>query len=294
MDLRKFDLTKHATGGLSMYVRDGRVHLTSIASSTPAARIHSWRTRIRGAWLIKVDGSLVESIDDVVRAFVGLRTSGSPSVMLLFSHPEVRPNLSQDGLPIVSSAPFTQHTHDELNNRWEFSTVTEHLRTCRPSYEHVRSGDFLNVVTRVMRLTRGKLLKQPDWDEWQASEYLQLDQNDAQGMFGQPIPMVEDMSVFHSVWTYAIKALDARKKARWTCDGSPRSGQAKILDETYANCVDQTSSRLFYAVSAAKNLLIYGADVSNAFAEAPPPNRASIYTLIGHSASGGSTTRNAL
>jgi len=46
-----------------------------------------------------------------------------------------------------------------------------------------------------------------------------------------------------------------------------------ILDETYANCVDQTSSRLFYAVSAAENLLIFGVDVSNAFAEAPPPKQ---------------------
>ena len=50
-------------------------------------------------------------------------------------------------------------------------------------------------------------------------------------------------------------------------------GQAQILDETYANCVDQTSSRLFYAIAAAENLLIYGADVSNAFAEAPPPKQ---------------------
>jgi hypothetical protein len=137
----------------------------------------------------------------------------------------------------------------------------------------VSSGDVLNVVTRVMRLTRGKLLKQPDWDEWQSSEYLQLDQYDAQGLFGQPVPIVDDMSVFHSVWTYAIKALDLHKKARWACNGSPWSGQAKILDETYANCINQTSSRLFYAVSAAENLLIYGADMSNAFAEAPPPKQ---------------------
>ena len=86
-----------------------------------------------------------------------------------------------------------------------------HLRTCRPSYELVKSGDVLNMVTRVMRLTRGKLLKQPDWDEWQTSEYLQLDQYDAQGMFGQPVPMVEDMSVFHSVWTYAIKNFSFRR-----------------------------------------------------------------------------------
>ena len=70
-----------------------------------------------------------------------------------------------------------------------------------------------------------------------------------------------------------MKALDAQKKAQWACDGSPRSGQAKILDETYANCVDQTSYRLFYAVTAAKDLLIYGADVPNAFAEAPPPKQ---------------------
>ena len=102
--------------------------------------------------------------------------------------------------------------------------MAEHLRTCKPSYEHVRLGDVLNVVTRVMCLTRGKLLKQPDWDEWQASEYLQLDQYDEQGMFSQSVPRVEDMAVFHSVWAYAIKALDARKKDRWACDGSPRSG----------------------------------------------------------------------
>ena len=45
------------------------------------------------------------------------------------------------------------------------------------------------------------------------------------------------------------------------------------MDYTYANCVDHTSSRLFYAVAAAEDLLIYGADVSNAFGEAPPPKQ---------------------
>jgi hypothetical protein len=273
LDLRKFDLSQHATGGLSLYAWNGRVHLASIAPSTPAARIHGWRSRIRGAWLIKVDDTIITSLDDVVDAFATLKATASPSVTLLFSHPEVRPNLSKDGIPIVSSAPFLHLTHTQLNNRWEFSTVAEHLRTCKPSYELVSSGDVLNVITRGMRLTRGKLLKQPDWDKWQSSEYLQLDQYDAQEMFGTPVQLEEDMSVFHSVWTYAIKALDSRRKARWACDASPRSGQAKILDETYANCVDQTSSRLFYAITAAENLLIYGADVSNAFAEAPPPKQ---------------------
>jgi hypothetical protein len=124
-----------------------------------------------------------------------------------------------------------------------------------------------------MRLTREKLMKQPDWNDWQQLEFIQLDQYDAQGLFGQPVHRKDDMAVFHTVWTYAIKAVDSRKKARCTCDGSPRSGQAKLLDETYANCVDQTSDRLFYAIAAGENLLVFGADVSNAFTEAPPPKQ---------------------
>ena len=135
------------------------------------------------------------------------------------------------------------------------------------------SGEVLNYVTRVMRLTRGKLLQQDDWSDWQSSKYLQLDQYNAQGMFGTRIPTSQEDAVFHLVWTYAIKAVDNRKKARCVCDGSTRSGQVRVLAETYANCIKQTSARLFYAVAAAKNLLVFGADVSNAFAEAPAPKQ---------------------
>jgi hypothetical protein len=124
-----------------------------------------------------------------------------------------------------------------------------------------------------MQLTHGKLLKQSDWQDWQDLEFLQLNQYFTQGMFGNPCAAASDEAVFNLVWTYNIKVLDGRKKARCTCDGSLRSGMVRILDETYANCVEQSSSRLFYAIAAAENLLIYGADVSNAFAEAPPPKQ---------------------
>ena len=241
--------------------------------SMAAAKIPDWRTQLRGAWLIKIGDTIISSVEDASSTLRTLVNSGAQSVTLQFSHPEIRPNLSRNGLPIVSSAPFTQHVHDQLNNRWEFTTVAQHLQSSQPTHRHVESGGVLNVVNRVMKLTRGKLLKQPDWNDWRDSEYLQLNQYYDQGLFGTPQLVDEDAAVFHTVWTYAIKALDGRKKARFTCDGSPRSGQAKILDETYANCVDQTSSRLFYAVAAAENLLVYGADVSNAFAEAPPPKQ---------------------
>jgi hypothetical protein len=53
VDLRKFDLSKHPTGGLELYVRDGWVHLALISPSTPAAQIHDWHARIQGACFIK-------------------------------------------------------------------------------------------------------------------------------------------------------------------------------------------------------------------------------------------------
>ncbi len=80
-------------------------------------------------------------------------------------------------------------------------------------FDIVESGDVHNYMTRVMQLTRGRLLKQVDWLDWQDSEYLQLDQYDKQTMFGDPIAMDKDDAVFHLVWTYNVKALDGRKKA---------------------------------------------------------------------------------
>ena len=222
--------------------------------------------------MIKIDDKSVTTIEDAWKVFGTLSAIRATLAHLLFAHPEVGPDISRQGLPIISSEPFSLLTHAQLNDRWEFSTVASHLSK-KPTYDLVDSGEVLNVVTRVMRLTRGKLLKQHDWEEWQASEFLQLDQYDAQGMFGLPVMVDSKAAVFHSVWTYAIKAVDGRKKARWACDGSPRSGQAKVLDETYANCVDQTSLRLFYAITAVENMLIFGADVSNAFAKALPPKQ---------------------
>jgi hypothetical protein len=160
-----------------------------------------------------------------------------------------------------------------MNNCWNFSTVADHIHSYRSSIPPIKSDGIYNVVTKVMRLTHGKLFKGPDWMEWQDSEYLQLDQYNAQGMFGQPTLVNDDAAVFHTVWTYNVKALYHCKKARCVCDGSPRAGKAIILDKTYANYVNQTSSRMFYGITAAENLLVYGADVSNVFTEAPLPKQ---------------------
>jgi hypothetical protein len=198
---------------------------------------------------------------------------GATSCLLLFSHPDISHGLSRQGVPLLQRDQLPQTTIDMLSDRWALhpDIDTDLIRRADPA--PVDDGGVLNVGTRVMKLTRGKLMKQPDWDEWNASEFLQLDQYNKQHMFGQPVKVDDASAIFHLVWSYVVKELDSRKKARYICDGSPRSGQVRVLDHTYANCVDQTGSRIFYAISAAENLLIYGADVSNAFAEAPAPKQ---------------------
>ena len=160
-----------------------------------------------------------------------------------------------------------------LSDRWALHPDIDPDLIRRADPPPMNDGRVLNVVTRAMKLTRGKLMKQPDWDKWNASEFLQLDQYDKQHMFGQPVQVNNASAIFHLVWTYIVKELNSRKKARSVCDGSPHSGQVRVLDHTYANCVDRTGSRIFYAISAVENLLIYGTDVSNAFAEAPAPQQ---------------------
>jgi hypothetical protein len=100
-----------------------------------------------------------------------------------------------------------------------------------------------------------------------------LDQYEAQGLFGKPFKVDSNKAVFNLVWAYLVQELDKCKKAHCTCDGSTQGGQVCILDHTCANCVDQTECQIFYAVSTVENLLIYGADVSNAFVKAPSPKQ---------------------
>ncbi len=119
----------------------------------------------------------------------------------------------------MSKSDFSQLTHNQLNNR--VNLLEDGLRVlCTRMYDIVESGEVLQYVTRVRRLTRGKLLKQEDWSNWQALEFLQLDQYDAQGMFGDPVKVDKEDAVFFLVWTYGVKTLDGRKKARCVCNGS--------------------------------------------------------------------------
>jgi hypothetical protein len=236
IDLRKCNLTTHTTGGLRFLAKDDRLVLASIDSGSPGARIDKWCTRLRGAWLVSINDHPVHSLSVVQHELLLASACNPSSCTLLFTHPEITPDISNRGVPIMSPTDFTQYTHDELNNRLDLLLDVEPTAPhvlCTRYYDIVTSGDVRQYITRVMRLTRGRLLQQDDWSDWQGSEFLQLDQYDDQHCFGEPTSVAKEDAVFHLVWTYNIKALDGRKKARCVCDGSSRSGSVKVLDEVY-------------------------------------------------------------
>jgi hypothetical protein len=172
----------------------------------------------------------------------------------------------------MSKSDFFQFTHDQLNNQVDLIKDGLCIQQ-RQKYDIADSGPTLNYTTRMMKLTCGKLMNQDNWTDWQESKYLLLDRYDTQEMFGNPVSADYNDAIFHLVWMYSIKAVDGQKKACCVCNRSSQSGSVQILEKTYANYVDQTSSCLFYAIAAAENLLVFGADISNAFAEAPPPKQ---------------------
>ncbi len=219
LDLCKFNLSRHSTAGMNFFAKDQCLFLASMVPGTPGARIPRWRTQIRGAWLIAIDGTQLTTLADAQSIFCCLSHDHSRGCTLLFLHPEITPDIVTSSLPIMSKSDFPQLAHDQLNNHVDL--LEDGLRILRVrAYDIVESGDVYQYVTRVMRLTWGKLLKQDDWQDWQASEFLQLNQYNAQGMFGDPVTVDKDDAVFYLVWTYGIKTLDGRKKARCVCDDS--------------------------------------------------------------------------
>jgi hypothetical protein len=233
LDLRKCDLTVHPTASLRFITKGDRVILATMDPSTPGARIDKWRTQLRGAWLESIAGMAVHSVAEAQAAFASLSGHNVLDCTLVFCHPKVSPNISNRGVPIMSCddfSDFSQYTHNQLNNCADLLDGDPLVLRMR-CYDIELSGDVRNYTTRVMRLTRGCLLQQNDWTDWQHSEYLQLNQYNDQRCFQEPTHVEKDDAVFHLVWTYTIKALDGRKKARCVCDGSSRSGLVKVLDK---------------------------------------------------------------
>ena len=138
------------------------------------------------------------------------------------------------------------------------------------SFKDVASKIIPKGRRRGTKLNRSELRKRSDWQAWKEAEHKQLDQYEAQQTFGKPCPRHPNANTLPFLWTYTIKS-NGTLKARGVCNGSKSNTGLVTIGKTYAGGLDHTGARLLGATAALKDLKVYGADVSNAFAEAPPP-----------------------
>ncbi len=271
----------------------GQVKVNHCTKGTAAAKLRNWRSELRNSYIIEVNGTAVRTPEDVAKEIKAAKEKQLKEVHILFA--------TQDSKPIHSELGIPQIYHDQLN---VIAKHLWHIRHCTPTARdyheielrravltnndvkllprHVVAKLKLIVnkvapVKRPKKLTRRYLIEQPDWNDWRLSEHKQLQQYDDQKTFGPPQPYPKGANLLNLLWTYMIKD-DGRKKARCVCNGSPSMGTV-TLGETYAASLDQSGSRIFWAVAALKNMIVIGADASNAFAEAPAP-KAPLFVTI--------------
>jgi hypothetical protein len=242
-----------------------RLQLINMAKSTPGARVHKWRSNKQE----------IKNIDDLKVAIQQKRKQGQLKVTCCFAtdrsfgiHPHHGiPQLYFDQLNIIAKH-LKSINQDEQSTIWSLQQPSSNDTMSAPqTTDNPDAGQFF---------TKKELQKCQDWNEWQQSIYKMLDQYQGQRMFSDPVPLPKEKNALHMHWVYCLKMCGTRK-ARMVCNGSPRQKGTITLGHAYANALDAASERLFWVICAQEILIAIGADVSNAFAEAPPPI---LYTCI--------------
>ena len=253
--------------------------------STPCARIPKWRSELRGAYITSINNHPVSTVKDVKLQIQHARSQNMENVEIGFAtiekaamHPQMGiPQLYQDQLNVIAEHLWDLRHDPEWHNEIEEALPCLEVMK-KDTYQDLSQEDkqalqkalMASSVKKQRKLTRKLLQQRPDWNDWQASEYKQLDQYNDQDTFGEPEPRPKGANLLNLLWCYLIKD-DGRKKARCVCNGNKNRRGTVTLAETYAASLDQTASRVFWAATAINNFITIGADASNAFAEAPAP-----------------------
>ena len=214
---------KHTTLGLIVKQHEEYENTVVLHSCQPGTiahkTLHSWRRRLRGAIIAKVNDTTIHTTKDFATAIDRARKSCSPTIRVEFS-------CTQWHLPNGEGIPVPQHN--------EMMNIAHHLH-------NMRHGDSIwdqtnsqlppptshKAKAKGPQLTRRKVQKLPNWEKFRASEWVQLNKYRKQDMFGTPQPRSSnDVMVLPWVWSYLYKTnpvtLEKEGKARGTCNGGQR------------------------------------------------------------------------
>ena len=264
----------HPTLGLELDFTDTshRLILRNCAKSTPAHKIKRWRSTLRNGSLIRIDNKPTPTINDVEAIIEQARLEQKSHLTLTFATDEKVPVHVESGVP--------QLHFDQLN---ALAAYLQEIKLDETFLDNDLETPLLNLLKvkkskGMAQFTRKQLKQRDDWKDWEKSEHKQLDLYQMQDMFGRPMRPPPGANILSLLWTYGIKA-DGTKKARCVCNGNPRRKGTVTLAHTFAACLEQPGARSFWSSAAYFNMLVLGADASNAFAEAPAPT-APLYVIV--------------
>ena len=200
LDLRRYDPTLSPTAGITCEEKSSKLFLREMQKSTPAAKIRAWRSRLRGARILEVEGTPVSTIDELSKALLHLKDKGATKCSILMAHSAIRDGLVETGIPQVNIDQLN-HRHSlmsaDVMTQEQFDSWFSNLPRC--FYDIVNEGGVLNLTTESHKLTWSKLLNQEDWKDWEQSKHLQLDQYEKQFMFGEPCKPTKKSAVFNLI-----------------------------------------------------------------------------------------------
>ena len=249
-----------------------RAYISNIVPHTSAGRIKNARRKYIGSFIVSVNDVPTFTAASALSALSSVATSDAVSFKIVLAPDRYIPianrrhnspiHLSVDQLRVINSI-LTDSADDEPTPPDDDcpALIMRSLNTTsHGTAEEKATGSF----------TRRKLLRLPNWDQWQNGEFKQLDSMAHQEMYGEPCFAPDGAIILRQHWNYSIKS-DGTRRARNCCDGSPRAAPQLKLANTYSSCVEQPCMRLFFALCAHDGFISLKVDATNAYANSPPP-----------------------
>ena len=250
-----------------------RGYVSAIVPHTSAARIRNVRRKYVGAFVVSINGAAVFTAASVILALQAIVESDDTHFTIVFApdryipvherRPDQPLHLSIDQLRVIDGVRTGQHNvppHPIASDDFALLLIRSLNTTVHGTAEEQALGSF----------SRRKLRQLPNWTDWLAAEFKQLDSMAKQDMYGSPQLPPPGAIILRQHWNYSLKS-DGTRKARNCCDGSPSAAPQLTLANTYSSCVEQPCMRMFFSLCAYENYISLMVDATNAYANSPPP-----------------------
>ncbi|KAI2505530.1 hypothetical protein MHU86_8866 [Fragilaria crotonensis] len=242
------------------------------------------RRKYIGAFIVSINDQPVFTAQSAIDALAVVASSDAENFRIVFAPDRYIPvtdrstesplHLSVDQLRVVNQILSESAPSTSTLGTFPLDGDLSSAKACPPLV--VRS---LNTTTHgtvaeqaLGSFTRRKLKGLSNWNDWQQTEFKQLDAMAKQEMYGTPCLPPKDAIILRQHWDYSYKA-DGTRKARNCCDGSPRAAPMLKLANTYSSCIEQPCMRMFFALCAYEGYVALKVDATNAYANSPPPGQ---------------------